>query len=165
MSSLQAVIEIPYALIQSIIYGIIVYSMIGFEWTVSKFFYYLMFMYLTFLYFTFHGMMIVAITPNNTISAVVSSAFYPLWNVISGYLIPKTVSAYTKCVCIYVFYIHMFVYQYDGIYSHQSSGGDRDFLYGGDGSIGLARPLGVCMDYLVHSLEALWTHLMILVKL
>ncbi|XP_024168667.1 pleiotropic drug resistance protein 1 isoform X2 [Rosa chinensis] len=86
----QAIIEIPYTLIQTIIYGVIVYSMVGFDWTVSKFFCYLLFMYLTFLYFTFHGMMIVAITPNNTISAVVSSAFYPLWNVISGYLIPKT---------------------------------------------------------------------------
>ncbi|XP_062030524.1 pleiotropic drug resistance protein 1-like isoform X1 [Rosa rugosa] len=86
----QAIIEIPYTLIQTIIYGVIVYPMVGFDWTVSKFFCYLLFMYLTFLYFTFHGMMIVAITPNNTISAVVSSAFYPLWNVISGYLIPKT---------------------------------------------------------------------------
>ncbi|KAM1812529.1 hypothetical protein ACFX11_026464 [Malus domestica] len=86
----QAVIEIPYTLIQTIIYGVIVYTMVGFEWTVSKFFLYLFFMCFTFLYFTFHGMMAVAITPNNTISIVVSSAFYPLWNVISGYLIPKT---------------------------------------------------------------------------
>ncbi|XP_024171768.2 pleiotropic drug resistance protein 1 isoform X3 [Rosa chinensis] len=86
----QAVIEIPYTLIQTIIYGVIVYSMVGFDWTVSKFFFYLLFMYLTFLYFTFHGMMIVSITPSNTMSAVVSSAFYPLWNVISGFLIPKT---------------------------------------------------------------------------
>ncbi|XP_020424974.1 pleiotropic drug resistance protein 1 [Prunus persica] len=86
----QAVIEIPYTLIQTIIYGVIVYSMVGFQWTVSKFFWYLFFMYFTFLYFTFHGMMIVAITPNNTISAVVSSAFFPLWNVISGFIIPKT---------------------------------------------------------------------------
>ncbi|PQQ17737.1 pleiotropic drug resistance protein 1 [Prunus yedoensis var. nudiflora] len=86
----QAVIEIPYTLIQTIIYGVLVYSMVGFHWTVSKFFWYLFFMYFTFLYFTFHGMMIVAITPNNTISAVVSSAFFPLWNVISGFIIPKT---------------------------------------------------------------------------
>ncbi|KAK9927467.1 hypothetical protein M0R45_024650 [Rubus argutus] len=86
----QAVIEIPYTLIQTIIYVVIVYFMVGFDWKVTKFFYHLLFMYLTFLYFTFHGMMIVAITPNNTISAVVSSAFYPLWNVISGFLIPKT---------------------------------------------------------------------------
>ncbi|KAL6274816.1 hypothetical protein ACE6H2_025508 [Prunus campanulata] len=86
----QAVIEIPYTLIQTIIYGVLVYSMVGFHWTVSKFFWYLFFMYFTFLYFTFHGMMIVAITPNNTISAVVSSAFFPLWNIISGFIIPKT---------------------------------------------------------------------------
>ncbi|KAL5705872.1 ABC transporter G member 36 [Ranunculus cassubicifolius] len=86
----QAFIEIPFTLVQTVIYGVIVYSMIGFEWTVSKFFYYLLFMFLTFLCFTFHGLMCVAITPNITISTVVSSAFYPLWNVISGFLIPKT---------------------------------------------------------------------------
>ncbi|GJM87710.1 hypothetical protein PR202_ga03692 [Eleusine coracana subsp. coracana] len=53
----QVVIELPYGLVQASVYGIIVYAMIGFEWTAAKFFWYLFFMYFTLLYFTFYGMM------------------------------------------------------------------------------------------------------------
>lgn len=67
--------------------------MIGFEWTVAKFFWYLFFMYFTFLYFTFYGMMAVGLTPNNNIASIVSSAFYGIWNLFSGFIIPRTVSS------------------------------------------------------------------------
>ncbi|GKV42059.1 hypothetical protein SLEP1_g49508 [Rubroshorea leprosula] len=86
----QVVIELPYILIQTVIYGVIVYAMIGFEWTAAKFFWYLFFMYFTLLYFTFYGMMAVAVTPNHNISAIVSSAFVAIWNLFSGFLIPRT---------------------------------------------------------------------------
>ncbi|KAG8375490.1 hypothetical protein BUALT_Bualt10G0105300 [Buddleja alternifolia] len=86
----QVVIELPNLLIQTLIYGVIVYAMIGFEWTVAKFFWYLFFMYFTLLYFTFYGMMTVAVTPNHNIAAIVSSAFYAIWNLFSGFIIPKT---------------------------------------------------------------------------
>ncbi|CAA3014915.1 pleiotropic drug resistance 1-like [Olea europaea subsp. europaea] len=86
----QVVIELPYLFIQTLIYGVIVYAMIGFDWTVAKFFWYLFFMYFTLLYFTFYGMMAVAVTPNHNIAAIVSSAFYTLWNLFSGFIIPKT---------------------------------------------------------------------------
>eukprot|EP00257_Ricinus_communis_P024854 XP_025012268.1 pleiotropic drug resistance protein 1 isoform X5 [Ricinus communis] len=86
----QVMIEVPYILIQTIIYGVIVYAMVGFEWTISKFFWYLFFMYFTLLYFTFYGMMNVAITPNHNIAAIVSSAFYAIWNIFSGFIVPRT---------------------------------------------------------------------------
>ncbi|KAF5938930.1 hypothetical protein HYC85_023189 [Camellia sinensis] len=86
----RVVIEIPYVLVQTIIYGVIVYSMIGFDWTAAKFFWYLFFMYFTLLYFTFYGMMTTAVTPNEHIAAIVSSAFYLIWNIFSGFVIPKT---------------------------------------------------------------------------
>ncbi|KAJ4707958.1 pleiotropic drug resistance protein 1-like [Melia azedarach] len=86
----QVVIELPHVFIQTVIYGILVYAMIGFDWTLSKFLWYLFFMYFTFLYFTFYGMMTVAITPNHNIAAIISSAFYVLWNLFSGFLIPRT---------------------------------------------------------------------------
>ncbi|XP_008445146.1 pleiotropic drug resistance protein 1-like [Cucumis melo] len=86
----QIVIELPYVFIQSTIYSVIVYAMIGFEWTATKFFWYLFFMYFTLLYFTFYGMMAVAITPNHQISSIVSASFYAIWNVFSGFLIPRT---------------------------------------------------------------------------
>ncbi|XP_020241529.1 ABC transporter G family member 36-like isoform X2 [Asparagus officinalis] len=86
----QVAIELPYVLAQSLIYGVIVYAMIGFEWTVAKFFWYMFFMYFTLLYFTFYGMMAVGLTPNHNIASIVSSAFYAIWNLFSGFLIPRT---------------------------------------------------------------------------
>ncbi|CAN4076592.1 unnamed protein product [Withania somnifera] len=86
----QVMIELPYIFIQTIIYGVIVYAMIGFEWTVTKFFWYLFFMYFTLLYFTLYGMMTVAVTPNHSIAAIISSAFYAIWNLFCGFIVPKT---------------------------------------------------------------------------
>ncbi|XXG63718.1 hypothetical protein AAC387_Pa05g1841 [Persea americana] len=85
----QVTIELPYVLVQTLIYGLIVYAMIGFEWTGSKFFWYLFIMYCTLLYFTFYGMSSVAMTPNHNIAAIISVAFYCIWNLFSGFLIPR----------------------------------------------------------------------------
>ncbi|PKI62060.1 hypothetical protein CRG98_017433 [Punica granatum] len=86
----QVLIEIPYILVQAVTYGVLVYAMMGFEWTVVKFFWFLFFMYFTLLYFTFYGMMAVAVTPNYHIASIVSGAFYGLWNLFSGFIIPRT---------------------------------------------------------------------------
>ncbi|WCJ20352.1 ABC transporter G family member 39 [Euphorbia peplus] len=56
----QVVIELPYIFVQAIVYGAIVYAMI------------------------------VAVTPNHHIAAVVAVAFYALWNVFSGFIIPRS---------------------------------------------------------------------------
>ncbi|KAK9727139.1 hypothetical protein RND81_05G260600 [Saponaria officinalis] len=85
----QALVEVPYIIAQTLMYGIITYFMIGFERTLSKFLLYLLFMLLTFTYFTFYGMMAVGVTPNQHFAAVISSAFYSLWNLLSGFLLPK----------------------------------------------------------------------------
>ncbi|KAF2301516.1 hypothetical protein GH714_025383 [Hevea brasiliensis] len=85
----QVVIELPYIFFQAVVYGLIVYAMIGFEWTAAKFFWYLFFMYFTLLYYTFYGMMSVAATPNQHVASIVSSAFYSLWNLFSGFIIPR----------------------------------------------------------------------------
>ncbi|KAK9152792.1 hypothetical protein Sjap_000272 [Stephania japonica] len=85
----QGLIEIPYIALQSILYGVITFFMINFERTIGKFLLYVLFMFLTFTYFTFYGMMAVALTPNTHLAAVVSSAFYSIWNLLSGFLVPK----------------------------------------------------------------------------
>lgn len=85
----QALIEVPHIFLQTLIYGVIVYSLVGFEWKLAKFLSYIFIMFFTFLYFTFYGMMAVAMTPNSDIAAISSSAFYAIWNVFSGYLIPR----------------------------------------------------------------------------
>ncbi|KAK4837165.1 hypothetical protein QYF36_003319 [Acer negundo] len=86
----QAMIEIPYIFAQAVVYGVIVYAMIGFEWTAVKFFWYLFFMFFTLLYFTYYGMMAVAMTPNHHIAQIVSAAFYGIFNLFSGFVIPRT---------------------------------------------------------------------------
>ncbi|CAL9118099.1 unnamed protein product [Musa acuminata var. zebrina] len=85
----QVLIEIPHIFLQTVIYGLIVYSLIGFDWTVEKFFWYLFFMFFTFMYFTYYGMMAVAMTPNSDIAAIVSTAFYAIWNIFAGFLVPR----------------------------------------------------------------------------
>ncbi|KAG5065562.1 hypothetical protein JHK86_009293 [Glycine max] len=86
----QVAIEIPYIFIQTLVYGVIVYAMIGFDWTFSKFFWYLFFMFFTFLYFTFYGMMAVGLTPDHNVATIVSFGFYMIWNLFSGFVIPRT---------------------------------------------------------------------------
>ncbi|EPS67051.1 hypothetical protein M569_07724, partial [Genlisea aurea] len=86
----QVVVELPYLFMQTIIYCVIVYAMIGFEWTAGKFFWYIFFTYFTLLYFALYGMMAVAVTPNVNIATVISTIFYGLWNLFSGFIIPKT---------------------------------------------------------------------------
>lgn len=136
-SVVQVMIELPYIFIQTIIYGVIVYSMIGFEWTVVKLFWHLFFMYFTLLYFTFYGMMTVAVTPNHNIAAITASAFYAVWNLFSGFIIPRTVSEnyHYFPILIIIIIILMFIYIYD-----------REFRCGGDGIIIFLRYRGHCMD-------------------
>ncbi|XVE79409.1 hypothetical protein DITRI_Ditri14bG0056300 [Diplodiscus trichospermus] len=85
----QGLVEVPYILAQTILFGVITYFMINFERTARKFFLYLVFMFLTFTYYTFYGLMAVGLTPSQHMAAVVSSAFYSLWNLLSGFLIPQ----------------------------------------------------------------------------
>ncbi|XP_061346220.1 pleiotropic drug resistance protein 1-like isoform X4 [Gastrolobium bilobum] len=86
----QVAIEIPYVLIQTLVYGVIVYAMIGFDWTPTKFFWYILFMFFSFLYFTLYGMMAVGATPDPNIAAIVSIGFYLIWNLFSGFVIPRS---------------------------------------------------------------------------
>lgn len=91
-SMYQVGIEIPYNLIQSVIYSFIVYILCDYKWTASKFIWFWFVMFLTFLYHTLYGMVSVAMSPNFHIAAVASSGFYILWNIFSGFLIPRPVS-------------------------------------------------------------------------
>ncbi|KAK6264133.1 hypothetical protein SCA6_019567, partial [Theobroma cacao] len=85
----QVIAEIPYVLTQSSYYTLIIFAMINFKWTAKKFFWFLFVHFFTFLYFTFYGMMNVAITPNVHIAAILAAAFYSLFNLFSGFCIPR----------------------------------------------------------------------------
>lgn len=86
----QVAIETIYIAIQTLIYSLILYAMIGFHWTAGKFFLFYFFVFMCFVYFTMYGMMLVALTPNYHIAAIVMSFFLSFWNLFSGFLIPRT---------------------------------------------------------------------------
>nr|GLL40122.1 pleiotropic drug resistance protein 2-like [Ipomoea trifida] len=86
----QVGIEAVYIAIQTLIYSILLYFMIGFEWGADRFFWFYYYIFMCFLYFTSYGMMLVALTPSYQISAIVMTFFLSFWNLFSGFLIPRT---------------------------------------------------------------------------
>lgn len=93
---MQVIIEIPYVFVQTAYYTLIVYSMVGFEWTAAKFFWFFFVNFFTFLYFTYYGMMTVSVTPNHQVASIFAAAFYTLFNLFSGFFIPRPVSIFYK---------------------------------------------------------------------
>ncbi|KAF8011668.1 hypothetical protein BT93_J2067 [Corymbia citriodora subsp. variegata] len=86
----QVLIEVPYILAQVITYTLIVYPMIGFEWTAEKFFWFLFFMFFVILSYNYFAMGVVGMTPNLQIAGIISFAVFPQWNLFSGFLVPRT---------------------------------------------------------------------------
>ncbi|XWS20360.1 hypothetical protein CRYUN_Cryun31cG0094800 [Craigia yunnanensis] len=89
----QAVIELPYLLVQTVVFGVIIYAMIGFQWNAAKFFWYMFMMYFNLLGYTYYGMMVIALTPNQQVAYIVSTAIYGIWSLFGGLLIPRAVEA------------------------------------------------------------------------
>ncbi|KAH7856245.1 hypothetical protein Vadar_034432 [Vaccinium darrowii] len=85
----QVSIETIYVIVQSLVYSLLLYSMIGFEWKVEKVLWFYYYILMCFIYFTLYGMMAVALTPAHQIAAVVMSFFLSFWNLFSGFLIPR----------------------------------------------------------------------------
>ncbi|CAN6217162.1 unnamed protein product [Urochloa humidicola] len=85
----QIAVEIPYMFIQVFIFSAIVYPMVGFELTVTKFLWFVLFMMLSFIDFTLYGMTVVALTPNEEIAAILSFLIFMIWNISSGFIIPR----------------------------------------------------------------------------
>ncbi|KAK7388064.1 hypothetical protein VNO78_22868 [Psophocarpus tetragonolobus] len=84
----QVAIEIPYILVQSILYVAITYPMIGYHWSVQKVFWYFYTTFCTFLYFVYLGMMIMSMSSTLDIASVLSTAVYTIFNLFSGFLLP-----------------------------------------------------------------------------
>ena len=64
--------------LECIMYSIIVYAMIGFDWTVVKFFWYVFFTFFTLLCSTLFRMMTMVVTPNADIIAIIAAALFAL---------------------------------------------------------------------------------------
>jgi hypothetical protein len=88
----QTSVEIIYNTLQGILYTVLLYSMIGYDWKADKFFYFLFFIIASFNYFTLFGMMLVALTPSSMLANIIGAFVMPLWNLFAGFLIIRTVS-------------------------------------------------------------------------
>lgn len=86
----QGLVELPYIAAQTLIFGLITYFMTNYERNLWKLIMYHVYLFLTFTYFTFYGMVAVGLTSTQQTAAVVSSGFYSLWNLLSGFLIPQS---------------------------------------------------------------------------
>nr|GEX03922.1 ABC transporter G family member 39-like isoform X1 [Tanacetum cinerariifolium] len=85
----QVTVESIYIAIQTFIYACLLYPMIGFPWKIAKFLWFYYYLLTSIIYFTMFGMMIVSLSPNPQISAVIVYFFLCLWNLFSGFIIPR----------------------------------------------------------------------------
>ncbi|CAN6247786.1 unnamed protein product [Urochloa humidicola] len=85
----QACVEVIYNVLQGIMYTVLIYAMIGYDWKVDKFFYFLFFITASFNYFTFFGMMLVSCTPSALLANILIAFALPLWNLFAGFLIAR----------------------------------------------------------------------------
>lgn len=110
--TLQVIVELPYLFTLAMLNVIITYPLIGLYWTASKVFWYFYAIFSTFLYFTYMGMLLVSLTPNFQVAAIISSACYTILSLFSGFIIPQPVhfpysQLYTTtiyCHCLTGFY-------------------------------------------------------------
>ncbi|PKI43082.1 hypothetical protein CRG98_036561 [Punica granatum] len=84
----QVIVEIPYMLVQSILYTAITYPMIGFYWSAHKILWYFYTTFCTFSYFVYLGMLMMSVSSNLQVASVLASAVYTILNLFSGFLIP-----------------------------------------------------------------------------
>ncbi|XP_051216581.1 ABC transporter G family member 41 [Lolium perenne] len=84
----QVAMEIPYVVVQAMLFMLIAYPMIGYAWTAAKFFWFMYTMVCTLLSFVYLGMVMVSLTPNIQVASILTSMFYTLQNLMSGFIVP-----------------------------------------------------------------------------
>lgn len=85
----QVLVEVPYLFVQSVIYVIIAYPMIGYSLSAGKIFWSFYSMFCTLLFFNYQGMLLVSLTPNIQVAAILASFSYTMLNFFSGFVVPK----------------------------------------------------------------------------
>jgi ABC-type multidrug transport system ATPase subunit/ABC-type multidrug transport system permease subunit len=85
----QQAVEIPYLVVQAVLFSCIVYFMVYFAIDAGKFFLFLLFFLLTLAYFVVFGMFAVALTPVVALANVFCSFFFGFFNLFCGFLLPQ----------------------------------------------------------------------------
>ncbi|KAI4322386.1 hypothetical protein L6164_022088 [Bauhinia variegata] len=85
----QLAIEMIYVSIQSIVFVLLLYSMIGYNWDAGKFFYFYYFIFMCMTYYSLFGMAVTALTPGQQFGAILMVFFFTFWNLFCGFVIPR----------------------------------------------------------------------------
>ncbi|CAK0759197.1 hypothetical protein CVIRNUC_002679 [Coccomyxa viridis] len=86
----QVLVEVPYLLAQAVLFSSISYWMVHFEADPGKFFWYVFFIFIILFFFTAYGMTMVAVVPNIQVASTLSTTFYALFFLFSGFLQPAS---------------------------------------------------------------------------
>ncbi|KAK2076468.1 hypothetical protein QBZ16_000993 [Prototheca wickerhamii] len=86
----QFLVEIPYIVVQDVLYSCVVYWMVGFIADASKFFWFMFLFGLTLAYFTTFGQMSLNLMPEMPLAQLFMSFFFGFWNLMCGFLIPAS---------------------------------------------------------------------------
>mmetsp|Transcript_4643 Transcript_4643/g.13342 ORF Transcript_4643/g.13342 Transcript_4643/m.13342 type:complete len:1521 (-) Transcript_4643:659-5221(-) len=86
-SGALALVEVPFVLLQSVLFSCIAYFMIGFANSAKKFFFFLLVFFLDLILFTVFGQFLVYITPSIQMATVVASGLNALWQLMNGFVI------------------------------------------------------------------------------
>ncbi|KXZ49969.1 hypothetical protein GPECTOR_18g126 [Gonium pectorale] len=85
----QALSELPFLFVQSVLYVIIVYTTVHFEYSATKAMWFWLYMFLDLLFFTFLGVGAMNVAPNMPAATAASSLFILTWNLFCGFLIAR----------------------------------------------------------------------------
>ncbi|WOK98239.1 ABC transporter G family member 41-like [Canna indica] len=125
----QVAIEIPYVLIEVILLMIIAYPAIGYYWTATKFFWTFYAMFCTVLYYVYLGMLMVSLTPNVQVAAILSSVCYSLFNLFSGFIVPRP---QIPKWWIWLYYISPMSWSLNGLFSSQYGDVQKEIMVFGE---------------------------------
>lgn len=120
-----SIVEIPYLLVQSGSYAVLIYFLIRFAFDAAKFFWFFFYLFLTLWVLTQYGIMSITLMPNLQSAAVLSSLFYALWNLFCGFVIPQPAMAPWLR---WYSYINPFFWTLGGIIQSQLGDVDDQFI-------------------------------------
>ncbi|KAF5463243.1 hypothetical protein F2P56_019173 [Juglans regia] len=85
----QVMVEIPYLFIETALFVTISYPMIGYFGSAYKVFWYFYAIFCSLLYYNYLGMLVMSLTPNFSVAAILCSAFYTILTLFAGFLVPE----------------------------------------------------------------------------
>ena len=87
------IVEIPYLIMQSVVFTPIFYFMVGFKASAEAFFIFLIIFAQSLTLYTFLGQLLVYLVPTQPLAALLGSLSHTVWTVFNGYLVPRPLMA------------------------------------------------------------------------